>query len=156
MFTDTKFGFTEPEHSTKGRFSVSQGMEFLEQHSSNPTTYTATEIAKEYQLDEAKVADVLSYFKTVQCHFPKAILDKHPKLRDTFIKNDTHGTDIPIIGKEHVFPIFNPAKDDLAEDEKGRMKLSHFMHEEMMPGYKKDEKKAKTTDKKDKAEQKED
>lgn len=67
---DLEFGYLEPEVIRPGRFTIKQAMEFLGNHYSDPETYSASVIAKEYNLNKDQVGRVLQYFSIFLVQIP--------------------------------------------------------------------------------------
>lgn len=52
---ETEFGYTEPMMIPQGRFTLKQAMKFITDHHADPNTWTATAIAKEYNINQDKL-----------------------------------------------------------------------------------------------------
>ena len=67
---DDEFGYLEPAVIRPGRCSIRQALQFIGDHYGDPTTNTATTIAKQYGLEKGRVDHVLSYFHVFHVQIP--------------------------------------------------------------------------------------
>ncbi|PSN57026.1 Protein NDUFAF4 [Blattella germanica] len=67
---DFEFGFKEPSMIPQGRFTLKQAIKFIADHQTDPNTWTAAAIAKEYKINEEKLEQILKYFRTFRVHIP--------------------------------------------------------------------------------------
>ncbi|KAJ9584612.1 hypothetical protein L9F63_021054 [Diploptera punctata] len=73
---DFEFGHKEPKMITQGRFTLKQAVKFISDHQTDPATWSAAAIAKEYKLDQEKLENVLHYFRTFRIHLPSKTGEK--------------------------------------------------------------------------------
>ncbi|KDR08215.1 protein NDUFAF4 homolog [Zootermopsis nevadensis] len=75
---ETEFGYTEPMMIPQGRFTLKQAMKFIADHHADPNTWTATAIAKEYNINQDKLETILFYYRMFQVHIPEGMGKKIP------------------------------------------------------------------------------
>uniref|UniRef100_A0A8D8D2R8 Protein NDUFAF4 homolog n=1 Tax=Culex pipiens TaxID=7175 RepID=A0A8D8D2R8_CULPI len=68
---DFEFGHLEPQKVSKGRCTLRQAMEFISNHQTDPSQWTAAAISKRYDLKESLVNDILKHFKPFELHLPE-------------------------------------------------------------------------------------
>jgi Uncharacterised protein family (UPF0240). len=50
-----EFGVKEPRMITQGRFTLKQAIKFISDHQTDPVTWSAAAIAKEFKIDQQKL-----------------------------------------------------------------------------------------------------
>ncbi|KAL3883989.1 hypothetical protein ACJMK2_030215 [Sinanodonta woodiana] len=75
-----EFGFHEPEKIPEGRVTLRSALNFITQHSVDPSSVTVEMIAKQYKIDRIQAQNVLTYFHTFKIHISEDFLKKYPKL----------------------------------------------------------------------------
>ncbi|KAK3597313.1 hypothetical protein CHS0354_010948 [Potamilus streckersoni] len=78
-----EFGFYEPEKIPEGRVTLRSALDFITQHSIDPSSVTVETIAKQYKIDRIQVQNVLTYFLTFRIHISEDLLKKYPKISKT-------------------------------------------------------------------------
>ncbi|XP_014788969.1 NADH dehydrogenase [ubiquinone] 1 alpha subcomplex assembly factor 4 isoform X2 [Octopus bimaculoides] len=77
---EPKYGVVEPAHVPPGRVTISQALNLISQHQTNPKLYSTSHIASEYKLELHNAQQILKYFQVFHMHIPKKMEEKFPHL----------------------------------------------------------------------------
>ncbi|XP_058829886.1 protein NDUFAF4 homolog [Topomyia yanbarensis] len=86
---DFEFGHLEPLKVAKGHCTLRQAIKFISDHHSSEAEWTTSKIAKEYNIKESVIRNILSYFKTFELHVPDEKLEKRKLLLKIPNKTDS-------------------------------------------------------------------
>jgi len=87
-----EFGYKEPEkiNVARGKCTLRQAVQFITDHQSTPSEWTAQRIASELKMKDDNIVNVLEHFRTFSVFMPdpkqerkKILLDSH-KTADVF------------------------------------------------------------------------
>ncbi|CAI9741748.1 protein NDUFAF4 homolog [Octopus vulgaris] len=77
---EPEYGVVEPANVPPGRVTISQALNLISQHQTDPKLYSASHIAREYKLELHNAQQILKYFQVFHMHIPKKMEEKFPHL----------------------------------------------------------------------------
>jgi len=76
-----EIGYVEPKSVSEGKVTLLNAINFIMQHQTDPEKFTAKVIAKDHQLDEKDVVNILKHFSPFQLNLPPTDTEHPSTLR---------------------------------------------------------------------------
>ncbi|GAB1608773.1 NADH dehydrogenase [ubiquinone] 1 alpha subcomplex assembly factor 4-like [Argonauta hians] len=77
---EPEYGVVEPDQVTPGRVTISQALNLISDHQTNPKLHSAANIAQQYNLELYNTQQMLKHFQVFHMHFPKKMEERFPHL----------------------------------------------------------------------------
>jgi len=75
-FAEPEYGYLEPVNIPRGKCSLKQAVEFIQEHDAKPGEVSNQTIATQYIMDPEKVKEILKHFRMMKLHIPQELLEQ--------------------------------------------------------------------------------